>query len=713
MAKSALGPIPDDHFEFDMDFDFDAAAKKYSTKQLLKMSLAPTRERMRAGDFNEADHPREPDGKFTEAGGGDAEGGDDKAIESTPVEAADKSVGESEKLNPEVTEVGGDEWNQETAVRLEKEYVEAKPKVEAILDKAVEGKAVVESVPEEDEEQIGPPEEWDSMTESDQEAALDAYKNQTHSDYLDSEIENWRSETAPDDARYQVAANFIDGSDREWVFERLAELRETLGVTWDDKAVVKALSVDHENGHYPIAKGTEIKFNTPVEGLSEEHQKSIVLSLEDAFGQRAESIESDLEPPEYLSDNIAEYQEDSWENMSDQSKFDWVTGHTDIISNYETDIPPSAEITGLPEKFDPLELGSSQSDYTQTQLIARDVSQKRATELIIERGAVDKSISAADVHRAVINADRNIWSEWKGSSTSEAGQILQLATAEELGGRLYTKHKDFMSPEKLKGKAENEFFRIGGYEGVKALVRAKWETTQLLLEKSGHNTVALYRAVVIPEINRPASFDVQIFNKQGNEVAKFEVQAGPNSAKDLMSAKDQAEAAGHTFKATEIPDTTVEKVEVPLPGTGGTKYEVTATNKAGNSEVNLPFATKEEAENMLKEMTKTTDGTSWTIKEINSDPDKLRYERLPDVDIKRNGASSTTLTPSVANGWNGSGRTVLRIEVPRTAVLSVPAYGANVHGEKEVVVTGTAWKQWDAWKGRAPDFETVPMKKAA
>jgi len=45
--------------------------------------------------------------------------------------------------------------------------------------------------------------------------------------------------------------------------------------------------------------------------------------------------------------------------------------------------------------------------------------------------------------------------------------------------------------------------------------------------------------------------------------------------------------------------------------------------------------------------------------------------------------------------------------------VSVPAYGDNVHSEQEVVIVGTAWRNWDAWSGRAPSFEEVPMGKKA
>jgi hypothetical protein len=42
-------------------------------------------------------------------------------------------------------------------------------------------------------------------------------------------------------------------------------------------------------------------------------------------------------------------------------------------------------------------------------------------------------------------------------------------------------------------------------------------------------------------------------------------------------------------------------------------------------------------------------------------------------------------------------------------VVSVPAYGINIVGEHEVVVAGTAWKGWDAWKGAAPLHEQVKI----
>ena len=91
--------------------------------------------------------------------------------------------------------------------------------------------------------------------------------------------------------------------------------------------------------------------------------------------------------------------------------------------------------------------------------------------------------------------------------------------------------------------------------------------------------------------------------------------------------------------------------------------------------------------------------------------------KLPDVKLKRNGLASTTLKRDVANEWSGIGklppspmRVVLRFDVPRTAVLSLPAYGQNMHEEEEVVIFGgkNKWK-WDAWLNKAPKFDRVAI----
>jgi hypothetical protein len=106
-------------------------------------------------------------------------------------------------------------------------------------------------------------------------------------------------------------------------------------------------------------------------------------------------------------------------------------------------------------------------------------------------------------------------------------------------------------------------------------------------------------------------------------------------------------------------------------------------------------------------------GDDEPVEKVAIDDGDREFERLPETDLTRNGAYSFTTQRSVANNWNaGSGdKVVLRVDVPRTAVLSFPAYGINVHSEKEVVLTGTAIKSWDVFRNEAPSYGDVPIAK--
>ncbi|MET0721796.1 MAG: hypothetical protein ABWY64_13295 [Tardiphaga sp.] len=84
-----------------------------------------------------------------------------------------------------------------------------------------------------------------------------------------------------------------------------------------------------------------------------------------------------------------------------------------------------------------------------------------------------------------------------------------------------------------------------------------------------------------------------------------------------------------------------------------------------------------------------------------------------DIDLMRNGAQSASMNTAVTNGWDGNkDRVVVRIAMPRTAAISIPAYGDNEFEEREVVVTGTAWRGWDAWYRGAPEVEKIPIEVA-
>jgi hypothetical protein len=86
---------------------------------------------------------------------------------------------------------------------------------------------------------------------------------------------------------------------------------------------------------------------------------------------------------------------------------------------------------------------------------------------------------------------------WKDSSSGKDGVLLQVAAHEELGSRFNPHQGDSMSPDKIKEWANDNYKNVGGYEGIKALVRGTWETSQYLLDKANMPMLDLYRGLSV------------------------------------------------------------------------------------------------------------------------------------------------------------------------------------------------------------------------
>ncbi|WP_155255198.1 DUF7178 family protein [Bradyrhizobium elkanii] len=569
--------------------------------------------------WDESQHPRDPagtstGGQFTSSGGGSSSG---EAAAAVPVDA-------------EVVNVGGDKWNQEIAKELEREYQAARPELEELAAGAV-GESTVTDADEDEEDPPYVPEEWDSLSGDDQEEAAQEYKSKNYDDYLQSESDNWYSEYAPDDARVLVAENYNDGTTTDWVSETLDDLRSDRKADglpdfpFTDQQMMDALTIDYEaygggSTNDPEFSWDDDKLTAPagydpaqqtlpgVEPLKPEDyltpkmRDEIEKALAAEFNKQGDDLAGKMDPPDYLGDSANEFLEESWNSMQDSEKFAWLESNTNILEKYQeaaetADAPQELVVEALPSKFDPLQQNASAEQYQRTQALARYLSAERAVQVLEDRKLPVPS------RQALANIDSQLWGAWKSSSTSKNGMLLQVATADELEGRLNAKTATEINRDEMKRYADQYYANIGGYNGVKAYVRAKWEVTQYLLDKGGIKTLQLYRGIRLPP-------DV---------IAK--------RFKHLPAGR---QIEGHTL--------------------------------------------------------------------------------MPTLEVVRNGAASTSLNAGVSNGWgNSDNRIVLRLEVPRTAALSVPAYGINVHSEREVVVAGTAWKGWDAWKDTAPEFHKVPL----
>lgn len=273
-------------------------------------------------------------------------------------------------------------------------------------------------------------------------------------------------------------------------------------------------------------------------------------------------------------------------------------------------------------------------DYERTRAVARELVNIRTQELMTERG-LGQTISPADI-------SSEVWSSWKEDSHSPLAMAMQLAASRELGGvsRLTPEQE-----QKAFGAARNVLVSESDHNlsnttsrseynnsvdertmgRMQAYVRAQWETTQFLLDKTGQKELTVYRGLVLPK---------------------------------------------------------------------------SALEKEPTDKISAVWGDSDH-------------------------PAKADFRQLTNVQLKRNGLSSTTLNPQVANTWNGvdykkspsaSGdyqRVVVRYHVPKEAVFSLPVYGQNVYGEKEVVLLGTkTGVKWDAWLDKAPAAKDVPVKMA-
>ena len=100
------------------------------------------------------------------------------------------------KPNPEAFEVGGNEWNRETGERLEKEFVAAAPKLDAIVDKLYHDKAPVGATPSDEDEEHETPTEWDEVSSDQQTEAEEKWTSNNYDSFHESNVEQlvrqWR-----------------------------------------------------------------------------------------------------------------------------------------------------------------------------------------------------------------------------------------------------------------------------------------------------------------------------------------------------------------------------------------------------------------------------------------------------------------------------------------------------------------------------------------
>lgn len=294
-------------------------------------------------------------------------------------------------------------------------------------------------------------------------------------------------------------------------------------------------------------------------------------------------------------------------------------------------------------------------NYRNTRVVALYLQQELMKSELNSRGILH---NATDEQVSAVTS--TIWEGWIQSSQSPQGLLFQQAVSEELGGHLQ-KFTDRQMRD-IRNAAKSLSEDVGSYIPVQTYY-TNWQ---------GDTVFYKYPVAEVKNWDRSLYKDRL---EVGLEIAKAHVAA--------------------TWGATQY-----------------------VMEKAGVDQFPLYRGLVLDASRLENERVVEIK-SSHDKKDTNDTSPDITYQRLPDVSLLRNGASSSAANKvgcDVANNWNGVGNTtpsdgeriVLRIDAPRTSYVSIPAYGKNKHHENEVVLAGTKWNHWEAYLNKAPYVEDIP-----
>jgi hypothetical protein len=483
------------------------------------------------------------------------------------------------------------------------------------------------------------------------------------------------------------------------------------------------LNPDTHNPDQMAIPGIEPRIVAPQDHLTQDMRDGLVAYFTKEFNAAVEKKSGDVETPDYLSENVKESLADAWAQMDDTEKFSWTKQNTSLIDDEPADNSPHT--LELPAKFDPLNMTSGE-DYTRTQAIAKYMADMRAVQIMTERGLggerrfswgayntpdLQKHMEAmtakanepgakkseaymADIQNikdelakraenehlpaslADIQAvDDKLWSGWKGSSTGSEGLLLQVAAADELGGRSRT-----APPQNTETTVT-----VGGMivkaptdKAVDDLLDAK---TTLANEKSSvqemkdalatvdnyvttHGATSNYAA---KDLALQTSFEwAKALIKENAWGGKYATLDQLDKAKGIIALYEkQALSSDNQKTIPNAPSVAYKEFAKGEAATGGTLSEFYNAIKEAKDPIaiatavkfdkDMSFEQKAEAQKVLDE---TKGGTPMLKAEkivVSTTPGRdSDFTLLPDLKLTRNGAASFTTDRDVANNWGGT-----------------------------------------------------------
>jgi hypothetical protein len=235
------------------------------------------------------------------------------------------------------------------------------------------------------------PESWDELGSAEQERIQEAWARDTREEFIDSEVENWReSGQALDDAKGELADNYPeiknwaqaalttwrDGREEDGAppvpfsneqileaisvdYKRDGEGRNDLDVTFDDKTLDAMTPAGHDPAQQTLPGIEPIE---PHELLNDDVRSEIEKALSNKFDSEAQDKAGDMDPPDYVSENVGEYQNDYWDSMSERDRFRWAQNNNELPEiDIEDEDEPAHELPleGTTENTALMKLASS------------------------------------------------------------------------------------------------------------------------------------------------------------------------------------------------------------------------------------------------------------------------------------------------------------------------------------------------------------------
>lgn len=465
--------------------------------------------------FNEEEHPRGPDGRFVDGGGGGEQG-----------------------VLPGVYE----EPDEQTKLHW----------------KAGEALEVCDKIMEDAEgEAIDSYETFSDLEPEIQSEIMDSWVDEHISEYAKEPYDEWRDEV------YRDVQHDLENDD-SFATEFMTTQFDKEGIDWDNleeigvKVLAKAGFVEVDitgaddesldaatfsnggktNGNGETVRQVLERIDATKNGYREEFEEAVT----DAVADVAEEKMRDEGPPDSVMEAAYQNAQEAFGELSNEEA-------TKLAEDYGA--LKTTWIVETPDQWQPYSDMYGRDNYEKTRACARYLQTKITEKLMREAGVdVDKNPDyPASVHRA-------LWSEWKGSSTSDYGLLVQYATAKVTGGE-----QQKWSPEQMQS-IENAAEKLGrqywGGEGnniergmkiAEAATYATWATSQYVLARAGEEDVSVYRAVMLKNSMIENETTEEVVVESGDPMARILPDVGNVFTKFTEFTLTKNGAASFTRKA--------------------------------------------------------------------------------------------------------------------------------------------------------------------